>query len=115
MSCVAAVGAIMAYVTCPSVQVAKAIATKAVQNKVAACGNIIPGMISVYEWQGKIEEEQEVSLILKSQSHLSEDLIKLVKENHPYDVPCILVLPVQTGNSDFLTWLKEQTTAKTCE
>ena len=52
MSCVAAVGAIMAYVTCPSVQVAKAIATKAVQNKVAACGNIIPGMISVYEWQG---------------------------------------------------------------
>ena len=52
MSCVAAVGAIMAYVTCPSVQVAKAIATKAVQSKVAACGNIIPGMISVYEWQG---------------------------------------------------------------
>ena len=56
-----------------------------------------------------MEEEEEVSLILKSQSHLSEPLIKLVKENHPAEVPCVLVLPVQSGNPDFITWLKEQT------
>ena len=57
-----------------------------------------------------MEEEQEVSLILKSQSHLSEELIALVKESHPAEVPCILILPVQSGNPEFLTWLKEQTT-----
>lgn len=57
-----------------------------------------------------MEEEQEVSLILKSQSHLSEELIALVKESHPAEVPCILILPVQSGNPEFLTWLTEQTT-----
>ena len=60
---------------------------------------------------GQVEEEQEVSLILKSQSHLSEQLIAMVKENHPAEVPCVLILPVQTGNPDFLSWLQEQTLA----
>merc|ERR1712226_173318 len=112
MSCSVVAGAIMAYVTCPSVQVAKSIAHVAVKSKLAACGNIIPSVISVYEWKGVVEEEAEVSLILKSQSPLSESLIKLVKENHPAEVPCVLVLPVQSGNPDSFPGSKNKLSPK---
>ena len=66
--------------------------------RLAACGNILPGVTSVYEWQGKIETETEVSLILKTKSDKTEALTEFVVENHPYDTPCVVFVPVEAGH-----------------
>jgi len=114
-------------ITCPSIGVAKKLARSAVKSRLAACGNIIPGMTSIYEWKGKVAtvsyvlklylqgeicEEEEAYLLLKTQKSMSEEVIKFVKENHPYDVPCIVSVPLDNGNPEFLKWVKDQTGEK---
>ncbi|CBY22677.1 unnamed protein product [Oikopleura dioica] len=99
-------------ITCPSIAVAKKLARSAVKSRLAACGNIIPGMTSIYEWKGEICEEEEAYLLLKTQKSMSEAVIKFVKENHPYDVPCIVSVPLDSGNPEFLKWVKDQTGEK---
>ena len=73
--------------------------------RLAACGNILPGVTSVYEWQGKIETETEVSLILKTKADKTEELTKFVVENHPYDTPCVVFVPVEAGHQSRMNYL----------
>jgi len=98
------------FVTVPSLEVGKKIAHALVSNKVAACVNIVPQITSVYEWEGKIEEDSELLLMIKTQSQHFEDLEKLVKANHPYTVPEIIGVPIEQGSQPYLDWIKKVTT-----
>lgn len=97
------------YVTCESTEQAKAIGKEVVRQRLAACANIFPAMESIYWWNGKLEEGLETVLILKTTSELVERLIAVVKSNHSYEVPCVIALPVEKGNPDYLRWITEET------
>ncbi|KAJ8406722.1 hypothetical protein AAFF_G00296380 [Aldrovandia affinis] len=94
-----------AFVTCPNEQVAKDLARGIVEKKLAACVNIIPKITSVYEWQGKIEEDNEVLLMIKTRSSKVSALAEYVRSNHPYEVAEVISLPIDQGNPPYLKWL----------
>ncbi|XP_018316123.1 protein CutA homolog [Mycetomoellerius zeteki] len=95
------------YVTVPDDAVAKRLARGLVENKLAACVNIIPQLTSIYEWEGKIQEEPELLLMIKTRTERVDALTKYVKENHPYTICEVISLPIQNGNSDYLKWISE--------
>lgn len=95
----------LVYATCPDMDVAQNIADDLIEKQHAACVNIIPGMVSTYRWEGKISRDQEVVLIIKTVARLVEQVVNDVRDKHPYDVPAILVLPIETGNPQFLSWV----------
>lgn len=97
------------YVTCPGLAEARQIAEILVADRLAACGNILPGMRSVYRWRGEIHAAEEVVLILKTRNALTDRLVARVKALHPYECPCIAVLPVAGGNPDYLAWIAAET------
>lgn len=101
--------AVVIYVCCADTDQAQRIGQLAVQQRLAACANIIPGMQSIYEWQGKLEQGQETILLLKTQAKHFEACAALVKANHSYELPCIIALPITQGAPDFLAWIKGQT------
>jgi periplasmic divalent cation tolerance protein len=102
---------VFVYVTVPTGElVAQMIARTIVSEHLAACANIFPGTQSIYEWQGKIEQRNEVVLILKTQEHLYPALEARVKTLHSDETPCVVALSVTTGNTDFLQWIKTETT-----
>jgi periplasmic divalent cation tolerance protein len=98
------------YVTAPSDTLAQKIASAVISERLAACANIIPGMKSVYQWQGKIEQRDEIVLILKTQEKLYPALEARIKTLHNDETPCIVALPITTGNADFLQWIETETT-----
>ncbi|KAG5325695.1 CUTA protein, partial [Pseudoatta argentina] len=104
----------VAYVTVPDDAVAKRLARGLVENKLAACVNIIPRLTSMnkycfhrYEWEGKIQEESELLLMIKTRTEKVDALTKYVKENHPYTICEVISLPIQNGNSDYLKWISK--------
>ncbi|HRI76297.1 MAG TPA: divalent-cation tolerance protein CutA [Alphaproteobacteria bacterium] len=105
-------GIVFIYVTAPSAEVAEHIAAAAVEEKLAACANILPGMTSVYRWQGKVERASEVVVILKTRADVSATLMQRIKTLHPYEVPCAVSLPVLGGLDDYLGWIKAETLAE---
>ncbi len=100
---------VFVYITCPDIDVATQLARGCVQARLAACANIIPAMVSVYEWNDALQTEQETILILKTRTSLTLALTEWVSSKHPYSVPCILQLPVLAGNEPYLRWLADQT------
>ncbi|MDX1454825.1 MAG: divalent-cation tolerance protein CutA [Gammaproteobacteria bacterium] len=103
------------YVTCPTEAKAGQIASALVEEKLAACANIVPGLRSVYAWQGRIENDPEVLLIIKSRIALLDALTARVNELHDYDVPEVIALPIIGGSKDYLDWLAEETARDTEE
>lgn len=99
---------VMLYVTAPDMECARDLAARAVRGKLAACANMLPQMTAIYEWNGEIEESAEVVLLLKTARDKAEKLAAFVTENHPYDVPCILEVPLGRGNQGYVSWLKDQ-------
>ncbi|HEX8949809.1 MAG TPA: divalent-cation tolerance protein CutA, partial [Dissulfurispiraceae bacterium] len=85
------------------------IATALVGERLAGCANIVKGIRSIYSWQGKIEDDPEVLMIVKTQRHLFEPLKKRVKELHSYTVPEVIAIPVVEGSEEYLSWLKDVT------
>lgn len=102
----------LVYVTTPDRDVARAIATTVVEEGLAACANILPGMESVYRWQGKVERADESVLILKCRADGFGALAARVRELHPYEVPCIIALPVATGLPGYLAWLAAESAGR---
>ncbi len=100
------------YTTFPSAEEAKIVSRRIVEEKLAACANIIPQMISIYEWEGNIEEATEVVVLFKTSQLRVEGLIARVGELHSYDIPAILVCPINSGNPEFLSWITAQTVSK---
>lgn len=96
-------------VTCPSVDVAREISKAVVSAKRVACVNVIPGLTSIYEWDGAICEESEVLLVMKAQERHLEGLYQQLKSIHPYTVPEFVVLPILAGNESYIHWLRSVT------
>lgn len=101
---------VLLYCTAASSAEAEQVAEAVVGQRLAACANIIPGMRSLYWWQGKLEKGEEAVLILKTRAELVEAATAAVKAAHSYSVPCVLPLPVGPGgNADYVNWLLAET------
>lgn len=97
------------YAPCPSVEVAKELAKAMLDARLVACVNLLPGMVSLYRWEGKMEESAEILLLAKTQASCLEPLKVMVESLHPYDEPALVVLPVQDGLDGFLAWVARET------
>ena len=99
--------AVVVLVTAPSAEVAASIARALVEERLAACGNVLPGLRSIYRWQGKVQEDAEALLILKTQRKRFGELRDRVLALHPYEVPEVLALPVEAGSEPYLDWIAQ--------
>lgn len=100
---------IVVFITASNEDEAAKIARTLVEVRLAGCVNIIKNIRSIYSYQGKIEDEAEVLMIVKTQKPLFDALMKKVKELHSYTVPEIIAMPIIEGSEDYLKWLKEVT------
>ena len=101
--------AVFVYTTFPSLVEAERVGRAVVEKRLAACVNILPGMISHYWWQGMIERGEEVVMIVKTRASLAEDVRAAVKAMHSYTTPAILILPIEGGEPAYLDWLMKET------
>jgi len=99
----------VALVSAPPGKTAEALARGLVEKKLAACVNIVPGLVSHYRWEGKLCRDREVLLVIKTRAALWPKLKRFVKENHPARVPEIISLPITEGSRDYLAWLAQST------
>ena len=103
--------ALFVYVTAKDDAEAKSIARTVVGERLAACANLLGGIQSVYWWDGKLCEDEEVALVLKTSSDRKAELIERIKALHSYDTPCIVCLPIADGNPEFLKWIQAETSS----
>jgi periplasmic divalent cation tolerance protein len=96
------------YTPLPSKEAAEAMATTLIEGRHAACVNIHPGVTSVYEWEGRVQTDEEVVAFIKTTRELADEVMMIAGELHPYDVPAFLVLPIEAGNADYLDWARAQ-------
>lgn len=97
--------AILVLVTAPSADKASELARTLVEEQLAACGNVLPGVRSIYRWEGKVHDEPEALLILKTRAALFEPLRERIVSLHPYQVPEVLRLDVSAGHLPYLEWI----------
>jgi periplasmic divalent cation tolerance protein len=102
-------GLSICYVTVPDEASTNSLASKLVETKLAACVNIIPGIKSTYFWEGKVNQDSELLLMIKTRNSLREDLISFVKENHTYTVPEIICTDIAAGSPAYLKWVMDST------
>jgi len=100
---------IVVFITAGSKEEADRIGRTLVEEKLAACTNTVSPIHSVFTWKGKMYEEGEALLIVKSVKHKLDELIYRVKKLHSYEVPEIIALPVVGGSREYLTWVEEET------
>ena len=91
----------------PTADAAVTLARTLVEEKLASCGNLIPAVRSIYRWEDKIQDENEVLLLLKTRSEHFERLKARILELHPYEVPEVLALPVEAGYAGYLEWMSK--------
>lgn len=95
--------------TCPDAAVARKLAAGLVERRLAACVNVLPGIRSIYRWQGRVQEDGEVLLVIKAPENRYEALQDWLLEQHPYDVPEIIALPIGRGLPAYLEWVVQET------
>lgn len=95
--------------TFPKIEKAREIVRKLVESKLIACGNLLPGAVSLYIYNGQFCEDEEVVGILKTRSERLPALEAKLKELHPYEVPEFVVLPVESASAEYAKWVGEQT------
>jgi periplasmic divalent cation tolerance protein len=101
-------GKIVVFITTGTEEEAHTIARELVNQKVAACVNIVPGVDSTFRWEGKIESDRESLLIVKTTLTLLPETINLVKQVHSYTVPEIIAMPIIGGNPEYLQWVGDE-------
>src|SRR6185437_123608 len=101
--------AVLVYTTWPSLVEAERSGRVLVERRLAACVNILPGMISHYWWQGKLERGEETVALFKTRASLAEPLRQAVKEAHPYETPSIMVMPIESIDADYYAWILKET------
>ena len=97
----------LVLVTAPDLKAARKIAQAVLKGRLAACANLLPNLESHYWWQGKLESAAEVMIIFKTTRAKLSKLEAIVIENHPYDTPEVISLPLESGNSKYLDWLAQ--------
>ena len=101
---------VVIFITTASGEEAHTIATILLQQRKVACVNILPGASSLFWWHGKIDSADENLLVAKTTASQIDDVVKLVKESHSYDVPEVVALPIVGGNQDYLEWMDGEVT-----
>ena len=102
--------AVLVYSTFPAVDTAESVGGHLVDAGLAACVNILPGMVSIYRWEGQRQREAEVVMIIKTRASLADRVVAETRERHPYENPALLVLPVEGGSAPFIAWILGETT-----
>jgi periplasmic divalent cation tolerance protein len=103
--------AVFVYTTYASIVEAERAGRELVERRLAACVNILPGMVSLYRWQGAIERGDEVVMIIKTRASLADAVRAAVKEMHAYTTPAILVIPLESVDPDYHAWIEAETEA----
>ncbi len=98
------------YVTAPSREEALTLARALVQERLVACANVLPGITSVFWWEGAVQDEAEHAFLAKTRRDLVPRVVERVKALHSYTCPCVIALPIAEGNPAFLDWIGEETT-----
>ena len=101
--------ALLVFTTLPNADKAAEVARALVEERLAACANLLPAVRSIYRWEGKIHDENEVLVLFKTRAETVERLKARILELHPYEVPEILCVPVESGYQAYLDWLSAQT------
>ena len=97
--------AVVILCTCPDEDTAGRLATGLVEDRLAACVNVLPGVRSIYRWQGEVQDDAEVLMVIKTTAASVTGLQTWLREAHPYDVPEIIALPVTAGSAEYLEWV----------
>ena len=105
--------AVFVYTTYPSIVEAEKAGRALIERKLAACVNILPGMISLYRWEGAIERGEEAVMIIKTRAALAEPVRAAVKQMHAYATPAILVIPLESVDASYLGWMVAETEGAT--
>jgi periplasmic divalent cation tolerance protein len=95
--------------TCPDLATAKSLATGLVENRLAACVNILPEIRSIYRWQNEVQQDTETLLVVKTSREAYPKLESWLIDHHPYDVPEVLALPIDRGAPNYLDWVFQET------
>jgi periplasmic divalent cation tolerance protein len=103
--------AVFVYTTYPSIVEAEQAGRTIVEKRLAACVNILPGMVSHYWWEGKVERGEEVVMIVKTRATLAPSVGRAIKDMHSYSTPAILVMPLESVEETYLKWLMAETEA----
>ena len=101
--------AVFVYTTYPSIVEAERAGQALVERRLCACVNILPGMVSLYRWQGAVERGEEAVMIIKTRASLAERVSSAVKEMHSYATPAILVIALESVDQGYLDWLMAET------
>jgi periplasmic divalent cation tolerance protein len=101
-------GTRIVLVTVPGTEVAEALVRTLVDERLAACGNIVPGIVSIYRWEGAVQRDQEVLILLKTGADRIPELLRRVPELHPYEVPEVVALPVLAGHGPYISWVRRE-------
>jgi len=99
----------LVYMTVANATEAECISKAVIQSRLAACANIIEGSRSFYWWEGKVQNDEECTVLFKTRKDLFTKLEEKIKPLHSYDCPCIIALPLEHGSHDFLDWIDKQT------
>lgn len=100
---------ILALCSCPSQTVANEVATALVEERLAACVNRLPGVKSIYRWEGKVTRDEEILLLIKTTGNHYPAIEQTIKKLHPFDTPEIIATPITAGSAEYLQWLQDAT------
>jgi periplasmic divalent cation tolerance protein len=101
--------AVLVYATFPSLEAAEQVGAALVDARLAACVNVIPGMVSIYLWKGERHRDGEVVMIAKTRAALTEEIVGEIRRRHSYENPAIVILPVEGGSDAYLAWIAAET------
>ena len=104
---------LLAFTTCPKPESAELIANTLVIEGLAACITQLPGVFSTYIWQGQLQNEREIQLVIKTTQSRWATLVARVQALHPYEVPELIAIPVCAGSQSYLDWVRQNTASKT--
>lgn len=100
-------GHVVVLSTVATAEDAERLARALVERRLAACVNVVPGLTSIYRWEGEVRKDEERLLVIKTRAELFEDVRAVLVELHPYDLPEVIALPVAAGHAPYLGWLDE--------
>lgn len=96
------------YVTAADEAGASELAAALLERRLIACANLLPGMRSLFRWQGRVEDASEVAMLLKTTVDRIDELLAAIDELHPYDTPCAVVWPIEAGLPAYLAWVEDE-------
>jgi periplasmic divalent cation tolerance protein len=102
-------GVVVVLTTVPDAEVGRRLARSLLEDRLIACANLVPGVVSLYRWEGEVRDDDEVLMVMKTRAGLVARLLARIPELHPYELPEVLVLPVEDGLPAYCRWVLDET------